>query len=78
MNQNKTDRESPAGKLLFFEGNKTERESTVWESLSYAEKNRLLFLRQKKLLEMFLARVAISWEQYDKSLHDLMEHAKRI
>ena len=71
MNQKKTDRESPAGKLLFFEGNKTERENTVWESLSYAEKNRLLFLRQKNLLEMFLARGAISREQYEKSLHDL-------
>ena len=35
------------------------------------EKNRLLFLRQKRLLDMFLERNAISKAQYEKSLHDL-------
>ena len=29
-----------------------------WSSLSYEEKNRQLFLRQKKTLDMFLERVA--------------------
>ena len=41
--------------------------------LTYEEKNRLLFLRQKKTLDMFLERGAISKAQHDKSLHDLIE-----
>ena len=48
-------------------------ENSDWSSLSYEEKNRLLFLRQKKTLDMFLERGAISQAQYDKSLHDLIE-----
>ena len=44
-----------------------------WASLTYEEKNRLLFLRQKKTLDMFLERGAISQAQHDKSLHDLIE-----
>lgn len=44
-----------------------------WSSLSYEEKNRLLFLRQKKTLDQFLGRGAISQAQHDKSLHDLIE-----
>ena len=44
-----------------------------WSLLTYEEKNRLLFLRQKKKLVMFLERGAISQAQYDKSLHDLIE-----
>ena len=46
-------------------------EQKLWESLSYAEKNKELFKRQKHLLEIFLERGAISKEQYEKSLHDL-------
>ena len=42
-----------------------------WEKLSYAEKNRQLYYRQKRLLETFLEHHAISKEQYDKSLGDL-------
>ena len=41
--------------------------------LTYEEKNRLLFLRQKKTLDMFLERGAISQAQHDKSFHDLIE-----
>ena len=48
-------------------------ENKDWASLTYEEKNRLLFLRQKKTLDMFLERGAISQAQYDKSLHDLIE-----
>ncbi len=48
-------------------------ENTDWSLLSYEEKNRLLFLRQKKTLDMFLERGAISQAQHDKSLHDLIE-----
>ncbi len=42
-----------------------------WNRLSYAEKNRQLYYRQKILLETFLEHHAISKEQYDKSLGDL-------
>ena len=44
-----------------------------WESLSHAEKNHVLYLRQKALLETFLEKRAISKEQYEKSIHDLTE-----
>ncbi|MBR3171568.1 MAG: hypothetical protein IKF22_10040 [Lachnospiraceae bacterium] len=53
--------------------NQNNAENTEWSSLSYEEKNRLLFLRQKKTLDMFLERGAISRAQHDKSLHDLIE-----
>ena len=49
----------------------TEHNDPAWDSLSYAEKNRVLFERQKKMLEEFLERGAISQAQHDKSLHDL-------
>ena len=48
-------------------------EKEEWSSLTYEEKNRLLFLRQKKTLDMVLERGAISQAQHDKSLHDLIE-----
>ena len=48
-------------------------ENTEWSSLSYEEKNKTLFLRQKETLRMFLERGPISKAQYDKSLHDLVE-----
>ena len=48
-------------------------EITVWESLSPEEKKRELFLRQKRTLDLFLERHAISHAQYDKSLGDLRE-----
>ena len=48
-------------------------EKADWTTLSHEEKNRLLFLRQKKTLDMFLERGAISQAQHDKSLHDLIE-----
>ena len=44
-----------------------------WEAMSYSEKNRQLFLEEKDILDKFLARGAISRDQYEKSLHDLME-----
>lgn len=49
----------------------TDFEKREWETLTYEEKNRLLFLRQKRLLDMFLERNAISKAQYEKSLRDL-------
>jgi hypothetical protein len=42
-----------------------------WETMSYAQKNKQLFLNQKELLDTFLERHAISQAQYDKSFGDL-------
>ena len=50
----------------------TDISDPAWDSLNYAEKNRLLYERQKRMLEEFLERNAISKTQYEKSLHDLM------
>ena len=44
-----------------------------WELLSPEEKKKELFLRQKNTLDLFLERNAISKNQYDKSLGDLIE-----
>ncbi|MBQ1316451.1 MAG: GNAT family N-acetyltransferase, partial [Lachnospiraceae bacterium] len=41
--------------------------------LTYKEKNRELFEREKALLDEFLKHGAISKSQHDKSLHDLIE-----
>ena len=49
----------------------TDIKDPAWAPLSYAEKNKELFERQKRLLGMFLERGAISKEQYEKSLRDL-------
>lgn len=59
--------------ILAFGGSivATDINDPAWTALSYAEKNRELFERQKRLLVMFLERGAISKAQYDKSLHDL-------
>ena len=48
-------------------------ETIVWETLSPEEKKKQLFLNQKKLLDTFLEKNAISKAQYDKSLGDLRE-----
>ena len=53
--------------------NDKSNDNSDWSSLNYEEKNRLLFQRQKKTLDMFLERGAISQAQHDKSLHDLVE-----
>ncbi|MBR6207396.1 MAG: hypothetical protein IKQ69_00155 [Oscillospiraceae bacterium] len=45
----------------------------AWEKLTYKEKNHQLFLREKALLDGFLAHGAISRAQHDQSLHDLTE-----
>ncbi len=44
-----------------------------WQSLSPEEKKIQLFLNQKKTLDLFLEKKAISQAQYDKSLGDLRE-----
>ena len=44
-----------------------------WTNLSPDEKKKQLFLNQKKLLDTFLEKNAISKAQYDKSLGDLRD-----
>ena len=44
-----------------------------WEKLNPDEKKKQLFIKQKKLLDTFLERNAISRTQYDKSLGDLRD-----
>ena len=44
-----------------------------WEKQTPQEKKKQLFLKQKKLLETFLERNAISKAQYEKSLGDLRD-----
>ena len=46
-------------------------EQNEWEALSPEEKKKALYLKQKRLLDTFLERNAISKAQYDKSLHDM-------
>ena len=46
---------------------------TTWESMTPEEKKQELFHRQKRTLDLFLERNAISKAQYDKSLGDLIE-----
>ncbi len=45
----------------------------IWDSLSPEEKKKELFLRQKRTLDLFLERNAISQSQYEKSLGDLRD-----
>lgn len=49
------------------------QEEPEWSKLSPEEKKRQLFLKQKKLLDTFLEKRAISQAQYDKSLGDLRD-----
>ena len=51
----------------------TDIKDPAWGSLSYEEKNRVLYERQKQMLEEFLERNVISKAQYEKSLHGLTE-----
>ena len=44
-----------------------------WASLTPEKKKQQLFLNQKKTLDLFLERGAISQAQYDKILGDLRE-----
>ena len=43
----------------------------AWEDMTPEEKKKELFFKQKKTLDLFLERNAISKAQYDKSLGDL-------
>ena len=48
-------------------------ENSAWDKLSYVEKNKQLFFKQKQTLDIFLEQGAITKAQHDKSLHDLKE-----
>ena len=48
-------------------------EAVEWATLTLEEKKQQLFLNQKKTLDLFLERGAISQAQYNKSLGDLRE-----
>ncbi len=48
-------------------------DNTNPEFMTYEEKQRDLYERQKRTLDLFLERNAISKEQYDKSLNTLKE-----
>lgn len=47
-----------------------------WDTLTYDQKNRLLFEKEEALLKQFLEKGAISKEQYDKGLRELEEKLK--
>ena len=45
----------------------------LWNGLTHEQKKHALYLREKELLDLFLAHGAITRAQHDKSLHDLTE-----
>ena len=44
-----------------------------WNSLTHEQKNHVLFLREKEMLDVLLEHGAITQAQHDKNLLDLME-----
>ena len=46
-------------------------EDEEWSAMTREQKNHVLYLRQKALLDQFLEKGAISQKQHDKSLYDL-------
>ena len=48
--------------------------SNEWQGLSDQEKQQHLFDKQKNVLDTFLVRHLITQEQYDLSLHTLMDN----
>ena len=53
--------------------NEPVEEGSSWEEMTHEQKNHVLYLKQRHLLDTFLARGAITQAQYDNSLHDLTE-----
>lgn len=51
-------------------------EQNEWEKLTVEEKKSQLFINQKKLLDTFLEKNAISKAQYDRSLVELQTKMK--
>lgn len=48
-------------------------EEQKWDSMTREQKNHVLFLREKELLDVLLEHGAITQAQHDKSLGDLSE-----
>lgn len=46
-------------------------EGSEKKPLTFAEKNHFLYLKQKAMLDTFLAHGAITQAEHDKSLHDI-------
>ena len=46
-------------------------ENQEYSSMTFAEKNKFLYLKQKAMMDTFLAKGAITHAEHDKSLHDL-------
>ncbi|MBR0162232.1 MAG: hypothetical protein IJQ02_13240 [Oscillospiraceae bacterium] len=46
-------------------------ENQEYSSMTFAEKNHCLYLKQKAMLDTFLAHGAITQAEHDKSMHDL-------
>lgn len=62
---------------ILWEGNQLELDFSVsneWQGLSDQEKQQRLFDKQKGVLDTFLVRHLITQEQYDLSLHTLMDN----
>ena len=51
----------------------TNTENNAWDKMTHEEKNKVLFHKQKDMLDLLLEHGAISKEQHDKSLYDLTE-----
>ena len=49
----------------------TNIENQEYSTMTLAEKNHFLYLKQKAMLDTFLAKGAITQAEHDKSLHDL-------
>ena len=63
----------PPGSELRVTKMKQEMQQMPLAQMTSEEKKQYLFLNQKKTLDLFLERGAISQAQYDKSLVDLRE-----
>ncbi len=48
-------------------------ETVAWDSHSYQEKNTMLLLRQRRMLNMLLERKAITVEQYNDGIQHMEE-----
>lgn len=56
----------------------TSIENKEWSLLTYEEKNRILFFRQSRTLELLIKRGAISSDEYNKSLYYLKENENNL
>ena len=52
---------------------KVKMEEQKWDFMTCEQKNHVLFLREKELLDVLLKHGAITQAQHDKDLHDLSE-----